>query len=53
MLTTASEQGAKQSRSLETFGDAIGAAYTTPISGQRKRGTDFNDATHSKGEKRG
>lgn len=46
MLTTASEQGSKQPRSLETFGDAIGAAHITPISGQRKRETDFNDATH-------
>lgn len=44
MLTAAFEQGAEmQSRSLETFGDAIGAAYTTPINGQRKRGTGFKE----------
>ncbi len=47
MLTTAFLQWAKmQPRLLETLGDAIGAAYTTPFNNQRKRRTDFKDTTH-------
>jgi hypothetical protein len=44
MLTTAFEQEAEmQSRSIETFGDATGAANTTPIHGEQKRGTGFKE----------